>query len=144
MAVVLTVLSWPVASVTPLAGLDNSWEVGLSLALARGLTFGRQVVFTYGPLGLVSTPKAVTGGTLVLGMVGAAAVQLLLVAIVVALLRRRLAWPIAAVIALLGLNIAAAVSFVTRARSTARWPPGRCRPPAGSRWRVASSRGSRC
>ena len=62
--VALTMLTWPVTSVTPLAGLDNSWQAGLSLALARGLVFGRQVVFTYGPLGLVTEPRAVTGGTL--------------------------------------------------------------------------------
>src|SRR5450755_3306571 len=49
--VALTALTWPVTSVTPSAGLDNSWQAGLSLALARGLVFGRQVVFTYGPLG---------------------------------------------------------------------------------------------
>jgi hypothetical protein len=101
----LTLFTWPVGSVTAMAGLDNSWAVGLSLALSRGLVFGRQVVFTFGPLGLVAAPRAVTGGTLVLGLLGAAAMQLALVAVVLHSLRRRLPWPIAAVITLLGVSI---------------------------------------
>ena len=108
--VALTMLTWPVTSVTPLAGLDNSWQAGLSLALARGVVFGRQVVFTYGPLGLVTEPRAVTGGTLILGLLGAAAMQLALVAVVLRALRRRFSWPIAALIALLGVTIIVSVS----------------------------------
>jgi hypothetical protein len=110
LVVALTVLTWPVTSVTPAAGLDNSWQAGLSLALARGLVFGRQVVFTYGPLGLVTEPRAVTGGTLVLGLLGAAAMQLALVAVVLRSLRRRFSWPIAALIALVGVSIIVSVS----------------------------------
>jgi hypothetical protein len=108
--VALTALTWPVTSVTPSAGLDNSWQAGLSLALARGLVFGRQVVFTYGPLGLVTEPRAVTGGTLVLGLLGAAAMQLALVAVVLRSLRRRFSWPVAALITLLGISIMVSVS----------------------------------
>jgi hypothetical protein len=108
--VALTMLTWPVTSVTPSAGLDNSWQAGLSLALARGLVFGRQVVFTYGPLGLVTEPRAVTGGTLLLGLLGAAAMALALVAVVLQSLRRRFSWPIAALITLLGVSIIVSVS----------------------------------
>jgi hypothetical protein len=102
----LAVFTWPVGSVTPVAGLDNSWAVGLSLALARGLVFGRQIVFTFGPLGPVTAPRAVTGGILLLGLLGAAAMQLALVAVVLRQLRRRLAWPIAALITLFGVSVA--------------------------------------
>jgi len=72
--------------------------------------FGRQVVFTYGPLGLVTEPRAVTGGTLILGLLGAAVMQLALVAVVLHALRRRFSWPIAALIALLGVTIIVSVS----------------------------------
>ena len=34
-------------------GLDQSWRVGLTLATKEHLTFGRDVVFTFGPLGYV-------------------------------------------------------------------------------------------
>ena len=110
LVVALTILTWPVTSVTPSAGLDNSWQAGLSLALARGVVFGRQIVFTYGPLGLVTEPRAVTGGTLLLGLLGAAAMQLALVAVVLRSLRRRFSWPVAALITLLGVSIIVSVS----------------------------------
>jgi hypothetical protein len=105
LVVVISVLTWPVASVTPGAGLDPSWVVGLSLAISRGLTFGRQVVFAYGPLGLVAVPNAVSPGTLALGLLGAAAIQLALVAVILRALLRRFLWPIAALVTLLGVSI---------------------------------------
>src|ERR1019366_252108 len=110
LVVALPILTWPVTSVTPSAGLDNSWQAGLSLALARGVVFGRQIVFTYGPLGLVTEPRAGTGGTLLLGLLGAAAMQLALVAVVLRSLRRRFSWPVAALITLLGVSIIVSVS----------------------------------
>ena len=35
--------------------LDTSWALGLNMALKEGLTWGRDVVFTYGPLGYLTT-----------------------------------------------------------------------------------------
>src|SRR5471030_895411 len=49
----LVLLTWPVTSLLAQANLDNSAIIGLSLAVSRGLAFGRQVVYTYGPLGFV-------------------------------------------------------------------------------------------
>jgi len=106
--VAVAVFSWWIGgSLTAQPGLDGSWMVGLSLAIARGLVFGRQVVFTYGPLGLAAVPRAVTPGTLVLGLAGAAAIWLALAAVVLHALRRRFPWPIAVLIAIVGLNIVA-------------------------------------
>ncbi len=106
LVVAVTVFSWPVvASLSATASFDDSWRVGLSLALARGLAFGRQIVFTFGPLGLVTVPRAVTGGTLTLALAGAAVMQLALVAIVLHLLRRLFSWPVAALVTLLGVSI---------------------------------------
>lgn len=51
----------------PLAGLDPSWITGLNLARGSGLHFGRDLVFTYGPLGFLDVPEAVSR----LNMVGA-------------------------------------------------------------------------
>src|ERR1035438_7133838 len=36
---------------TPDVGLDPSWQLSLQLAAADGKVFGREFVFTYGPLG---------------------------------------------------------------------------------------------
>ncbi|KAF7962940.1 hypothetical protein AWV80_15740 [Cupriavidus sp. UYMU48A] len=39
----------------PAAGLDPSWTSALNDAISRGLVFGRDIVFTFGPLGPVYT-----------------------------------------------------------------------------------------
>ncbi len=40
----------------PIKGPDSSWTVGLYWALVKGLQFGKDVVFTYGPLGFLEVP----------------------------------------------------------------------------------------
>jgi hypothetical protein len=40
----------------PGVGLDASWNAGLAMALHGGLQFGRQVIFSYGPLGFLQSP----------------------------------------------------------------------------------------
>jgi hypothetical protein len=37
-------------------GIDASWAYGLNMAYARGLTFGKDVIFTLGPLGYLTRP----------------------------------------------------------------------------------------
>lgn len=39
----------------PEVGLDPSWAIGVNLAVQQHLTFGRDIVFTYGPLGFLIT-----------------------------------------------------------------------------------------
>ncbi|PYE16625.1 hypothetical protein C7410_12966 [Paraburkholderia silvatlantica] len=39
----------------PSSGLDNSWTIALNEALAHGYVFGRDLIFTFGPLGSVYT-----------------------------------------------------------------------------------------
>jgi hypothetical protein len=107
----VALLSWRVTTLVPAAGLDPSWVIGLSLAISRGLSFGRQVVFTYGPLGLVDVPLDVSPGTLVLGLVGAALIQLGLAAVIVRSLRPRFGLLGAALLALIAMLLySAAVS----------------------------------
>lgn len=38
-------------------GLDSSWAIGINELVNRHMTFGRDVIFTYGPLGFVITPR---------------------------------------------------------------------------------------
>jgi hypothetical protein len=40
----------------PGVGLDASWNAGLAMALHGGLQFGRQAIFSYGPLGFLQSP----------------------------------------------------------------------------------------
>ena len=44
----------------PIAGLDPSWMVALGEAARDHLVFGREISFTYGPLGYVEVPGIVT------------------------------------------------------------------------------------
>jgi hypothetical protein len=53
----LAVLTCSVPPLAPAPGLDNSWQAGLALAQQQGLHFGRDVVFTYGPLGFLTVPR---------------------------------------------------------------------------------------
>ena len=55
--------TWPIPGLTPAAGLDTSWRIALHLAASQGLDFGRDVVFTYGPLGFLASPLLVTAPT---------------------------------------------------------------------------------
>lgn len=94
LAIILAPLLWR----CPQGHLDSSWGTVLWHASERGLAFGKDIVFTYGPLGHVTTggaadgPWAATFWT-VTGF------TLLAIAPVAMLLRRR-PWPLAAALAL--------------------------------------------
>src|SRR4051794_2981556 len=85
---VLVLATWAIPSAQPQPGLDGSWGIGLDLGLARGLEFGRELIFTYGPLGLTSGPRAVTGGTFALALALAVVLHGLLAALLYGCLRR--------------------------------------------------------
>lgn len=52
-ALVVTVLTWRWQAWPPVHAGLSSWQAGLSLAFARHLQWGPQVVFTFGPYGLL-------------------------------------------------------------------------------------------
>jgi hypothetical protein len=82
---VVAALTWHVPWVVPQPGVDNSWAIALNVAASRGLDFGRDLVFTYGPLGFLSVPLAAIGGaTGPLGLAYATLVQVALAAVAVA------------------------------------------------------------
>lgn len=56
LGVALAALTWPIFSILPASGPDPSWVAGLYLAHAEGLQFGKDIVFTYGPLGFLQDP----------------------------------------------------------------------------------------
>jgi hypothetical protein len=101
----LTAFTWPFAHVVGGSGLDNSWVVGLYLAVAHGLAFGTHVVFTYGPLGFAYVPTAVTPGTFRLAELLGGLVQLALVAALLANTRRWVGLPGAVLLTLLAASL---------------------------------------
>ena len=56
-ALLLAWLTCPVPPLVPAQGIDNSWQAGLALAQQAGLHFGRDIVFTYGPLGFLTVTR---------------------------------------------------------------------------------------
>jgi hypothetical protein len=62
LGMVVAVFTWPTFPLTPSPGLDASWGAGLYMAAREGLVFGREIVFTYGPLGFLSVPSFWYGG----------------------------------------------------------------------------------
>lgn len=81
---------WPPRSVAALPGLDPSWRYLLTAAHGRGLRFGHDLVFTYGPLGWLFSPAAASWPQLVASTAVTAAVLLAGFTAVRWLLRRAL------------------------------------------------------
>jgi len=68
MACWLAIAAFPGIPAPSMPGLDASWVLGLSMAHAQGLVHGKDIVWTYGPLGYLSLPTPFSGqmyGTLV-------------------------------------------------------------------------------
>ncbi len=53
--VLLLAAALPLAPTMPSAGLDPSWRIAINEAVARGLVFGRDVLFTFGPYASIAT-----------------------------------------------------------------------------------------
>jgi hypothetical protein len=58
--VLIAIVAWPSWQLGAGAGLDRSWNTGLVLAHVDGLRFGREIGYTYGPLGYLVTPSAIS------------------------------------------------------------------------------------
>ncbi len=51
---IVALLGWGLSMNPPSPGLDASWNAGLSISFEEGLQWGRDIVFTYGPLGFLN------------------------------------------------------------------------------------------
>lgn len=101
-AVAIAVVAWPIRTVEPGVGGDWSWVAALSYAFEHGLPFGREIVWSYGPLGFLDTwygPVYFYEGALTLSWLFTALLQLLLAGSVLVALRRSFSLPVAAVAA---------------------------------------------
>lgn len=97
---ILICLIVPLAPAMPAAGLDPSWMLAINQAVAQGLSFGREVVFTFGPYAAIYT-HLYHPATDAMALFGAAHVVLGFWLALFALTRRA-TWP-AMVILLMGL-----------------------------------------
>ena len=61
--VALLFLSWTTLPRRPTAGTDPSWQGALHMAAGSGLTWGRDLIYTYGPLGFLEVPGYWTTAT---------------------------------------------------------------------------------
>jgi hypothetical protein len=93
------VVAWPFRTY-PLVGVDLSWHVALHQAFTDGLRYGRDIVFTYGPLGFLGRPTPFVGPTSALAFVSVAALLLVAGALIVGASRRLFPLPLAALAAL--------------------------------------------
>ena len=57
----LIVLLFPFYRISeiPSAGIDNSWRIALEMAYQKGLVFGKDIIYTYGPLGRLTQRIAI-------------------------------------------------------------------------------------
>jgi hypothetical protein len=112
----IALLSWPTVSPVPRPGIDPSWVAGLYMALNRGLHFGSQIVFTYGPLGFLQQPVLYDRGLWIVAFLYGVIVYVALAVALLWVARRSMPLPIAAaaVYALLAIGYleAAAVLLV--------------------------------
>jgi hypothetical protein len=81
MVALITAWYLPWLPVAPVPTLDSGWELGVSIACERGLAFGHDVVFTYGPYGCYTLrqywPGTYIGSLLFVGALGLASAWLL-------------------------------------------------------------------
>src|SRR4051812_44689567 len=107
-AALITAVTYPVQSpLLPGTDTDESWILGLHEAIIHGLSFGGEVMFTYGPLGFLTVPRAIEPWTFRLGFAYTLLVQFAVAATLLAVARR---WA--------GLALGAAVTVVALAATT--------------------------
>ena len=133
LAVVIVLLTWPGLSIGPGAGLDPSWNTALQMATHRGLDWGTQIVFTYGPLGFLTVPETMYGGLTALTAAYTVAVLVGFAAAVLWACRSfRVPLPVAVAVAFVASSLAVVevivpLAFICCALALAEPPPPRAR-----------------
>jgi hypothetical protein len=86
---IVALLGWRIGMNPPGVGLDPSWNAGLAMGVEQGLHWGKEVVFTYGPLGFLQTQLVWFTGQTVLSFLYSGLVYVLFCVGLVWALRRR-------------------------------------------------------
>lgn len=92
---VITIIFWTIGFLTipdlllwPKMGLDNSWRVGLNMARVSGLQFGKDIVFTFGPLGFMYDPVFCESGAWLISVIFNLFVHFLLIQTIVVVMKK--------------------------------------------------------
>lgn len=88
LGILVGLLSWPVETVPAGIGLDPSWVAALHLVADRGLHFGADIVYTFGPLGFLGLPQPYFGGTSALALAAVVGLHLTVCVALLHVLRR--------------------------------------------------------
>jgi hypothetical protein len=102
---IVALFGWRVGFDRPGIGLDASWNAGLAMAVDQGLHWGKDIVFTYGPLGFLQTGSVWFTGQAVLSFLYSALVYVTFCVGLVWALRRRLPLVAACVAAFVGVAV---------------------------------------
>ena len=90
LGVLVALATWNISFTPPLLGLDPSWWAALYMGADRGLHFGSELVWTYGPLGFLREPWLFVPNLAVIAFVYSAALYIALCISLVWALRRSL------------------------------------------------------
>jgi hypothetical protein len=107
----IALLTWWWQFVPPAPGVDHSWQLGLLMASERGLDFGTEVIFTFGPLGFLHVPLVGYADLAVLTFLYQAALYVALATALVWALRASLPMLAAAVVAYLAIAVLPAIEI---------------------------------
>ncbi|NND76315.1 MAG: hypothetical protein HKN44_15050 [Ilumatobacter sp.] len=127
---IVAMLGWPSHGHLATPGLDPGWRLAGSFAHVRGLRYGDDIVFNFGPLGFVVAPIVGAGRWFILGVAGQAALLIVFALAVFGALRiqghdRRAAFLATAVLLLLAPTSTSLPELVVLATGTvvvlARW-----------------------
>jgi hypothetical protein len=102
---IVALLGWRVGFDRPGIGLDASWNAGLAMAVKQGLHWGKDLVFTYGPLGFLQTGSVWFTGQSVLSFLYAGLLHVIFCVGLVWALRRRLPLVLACVAAFVAVTV---------------------------------------
>jgi hypothetical protein len=93
--VALAVVAWPVRSLSPGGGIDESYVLALHMAAQMHLQAGRDYIFPEGPLGFIAYPRSAFAATAVVSVAGYALVFAASAVVVLRMLHRAVPWPVA-------------------------------------------------
>ncbi len=128
----IAILGWRIELAYPARGIDASWWSGLYMAAHDGLSFGPEIIFTYGPLGFLRYPWLFfPGETTLLAFLYTSVLFVGLCTVLVAALRRRMPLWAAALVTLLvviqltWIEVSVAIALLTALLIIERRPGGR-------------------
>ncbi len=102
----LVLLTWTPLALAPVGGFDPSGLGALHLGIHDGLSWGRDLIYTYGPLGFLKVPTYWYSDTGTLAVLYAVITRIALFTVLWSLGRRSFGWPGAvAVLLLIGVDI---------------------------------------